>query len=398
MEGSWQEMQLGEAVELKRGYDLPKRLRQEGKIPVVSSSGVSGSHMEAKVEGPGVVTGRYGTIGQVFYVEDAFWPLNTTLYVRDFKGNHPRFISYFLRCLDFMAYSDKAAVPGVNRNHLHLASVLLPPLSEQRRIAAVLGALDDKIELNRKMNKTLEEMAQAIFKSWFIDFDGHTDMVDSELGPIPRGWEVGRLGELVEVEKGLSYKGKFLAQEGRPLVNLNSVLEGGGWKQVGLKFYTGPHKEKHMVVPGDIVVANTEQGHKYLLIGCPAVVPRRIGDEGIFTHHLYRVRIGQGSTVGKYWLYHLLLDRGFRAAVTSYTNGTTVNGLFRDGLKRPFVVVPTEQRAKLFESIVLPLHSRVEVNDEENLVLAELRDTLLPKLISGEIRVPEAEDLAEEAL
>ena len=127
--------------------------------------------MESKVKGPGVITGRYGTLGKVYFVPEDFWPLNTTLYVRDFKGNDPRFIAYCLSELDFSAYSDKAAVPGLNRNHLHEAPVRVPPLTEQRAIAHILGTLDDKIELNRRMNQSLEEMAQALFKSWFIDFD-----------------------------------------------------------------------------------------------------------------------------------------------------------------------------------------------------------------------------------
>jgi predicted GIY-YIG superfamily endonuclease len=116
------------------------------------------------------VTGRYGTIGEVYYITTDYWPLNTALYVKDFKGNNPRFVSYFLRGIDFVAYSDKSAVPGVNRNHLHQAKVTVPPLPVQQRIADVLGKLDDKIELNRRMNQTLEKMAAAIFKSWFIDF------------------------------------------------------------------------------------------------------------------------------------------------------------------------------------------------------------------------------------
>ena len=111
-------------------------------------------HAEPKVSAPGVVTGRYGTIGEVFYLEEDFWPLNTTLYVRDFKGNHPRFVSYFLRCFDFGVYSDKAAVPGINRNHVHEARVRFPDASKQRAIAGVLGALDDKIELNRRIAMT----------------------------------------------------------------------------------------------------------------------------------------------------------------------------------------------------------------------------------------------------
>jgi type I restriction enzyme S subunit len=138
----------------------------------VSSSGVSDYHSIPKVKGPGVVTGRYGTLGQVYFLTEDYWPLNTTLYVCDFKGNDPRFVSYFLRSVDFLAYSDKAAVPGLNRNHLHQALVSYPTdIAEQRTIAHILGTLDDKIELNQRMNETLEAMAQAIFKSWFVDFD-----------------------------------------------------------------------------------------------------------------------------------------------------------------------------------------------------------------------------------
>ncbi|MFU3253943.1 restriction endonuclease subunit S, partial [Pseudomonas aeruginosa] len=170
-DASWKELNLGDVIELKRGYDLPKGKRSVGVIPIVSSSGISDFHSEAMVKGPGVVTGRYGTIGEVFYIDGDFWPLNTTLYVCDFKGSDPRFISYFLRTLDFQAYSDKGAVPGVNRNHLHTAKVRIPALPVQKAIARILDALDSKIDLNHRINQTLEAMAQAIFKSWFIDFD-----------------------------------------------------------------------------------------------------------------------------------------------------------------------------------------------------------------------------------
>lgn len=125
MASGWRQSPLGDVIELKRGYDLPKRDRIPGKTPVVSSSGTTDWHSEAKVRGPGVVTGRYGTLGEIYFIQDDFWPLNTALYVRDFKGNDPRFISYFLRSLDFSAYSDKAAVPGLNRNHLHEAIVTI---------------------------------------------------------------------------------------------------------------------------------------------------------------------------------------------------------------------------------------------------------------------------------
>ncbi|HEY0892478.1 MAG TPA: restriction endonuclease subunit S, partial [Cellvibrio sp.] len=168
----WVEIELGDFIELKRGYDLPQKDRTAGNIPIVSSSGKSGLHGDFKVKGPGVITGRYGTIGEVFYCEENFWPLNTTLYVKDFKGNDPLFTYYFLKTIRFSDYSDKAAVPGINRNHLHKAIVKVPsdPIY-QRHLALKLWELDKKIHLNTKTNQTLESIAQAIFKSWFVDFE-----------------------------------------------------------------------------------------------------------------------------------------------------------------------------------------------------------------------------------
>src|SRR5687768_741222 len=121
-----QPCRLGDVVTLKRGYDLPEAQRQPGTVPIFSSSGLTGLHDCAKVQAPGVVTGRYGTLGEVFYVKEAFWPLNTALYVSDFKGNDPRFISYLLKTLDLTILNDKSGVPGLNRNDLHQIEVEVP--------------------------------------------------------------------------------------------------------------------------------------------------------------------------------------------------------------------------------------------------------------------------------
>ena len=117
--GAWRECLLGDVLTLQRGFDLPNRHRRDGTVPIVSSSGITGFHSEARVIGPGVITGRYGTLGEVFYVDREFWPLNTTLYVRDFKGNDPLFLSYFLRTLDLSSQNTAGAVPGLNRKALH---------------------------------------------------------------------------------------------------------------------------------------------------------------------------------------------------------------------------------------------------------------------------------------
>src|SRR5262249_12706335 len=139
--GGGERRRLGEVLTLKRGYDLPAQRRAPGRVPVVSSSGVTGSPTEAKGRGAGVVPGPYGTIGEVFYIDDDVWPLNTALYVEDFKGNDPRYCAALLKTIAFAAYNGKSAVPGVNRNDLHAIDVVLPPIREQRRIVRVLAAL-----------------------------------------------------------------------------------------------------------------------------------------------------------------------------------------------------------------------------------------------------------------
>ena len=165
----WQKCKLGEQINLKRGYDLPTRLRTDGCIPIYSSSGITGFHNKEKCVGPGVIAGRYGTIGQIFFSKDEYWPLNTTLYVQDFKENHEQFIYYFLQQLDWEQYNDKSAVPGVNRNDVHQEEISLPPLPEQKAIAQVLSSLDDKIDLLHRQNKTLEAIAETLFRQWFIE-------------------------------------------------------------------------------------------------------------------------------------------------------------------------------------------------------------------------------------
>src|ERR1035438_5120787 len=152
----WAAESLGKVVTLQRGYDLSQRLRRPGTVPIITSSGFGGTHCEAKVAGPGVVTGRYGTIGEVFYVQPDFWPLNTTLYVKDFHGNDPLFVSYLLRTIDFHTHSGKSGVPGVNRNDLHEIVVHFPcAKAEQETIAEALSDADALIERSEEHTSEL---------------------------------------------------------------------------------------------------------------------------------------------------------------------------------------------------------------------------------------------------
>ena len=221
-------VQLGDFLTLKRGYDLPEHARLPGEIPVISSSGVTGTHKEAKVYGPGVVTGRYGTLGEVFYIDEPFWPLNTALYVQDFKGNHRRFVSYFLRWVLNGTQSDKAAVPGVNRNDLHARKVQVPDdLSEQAEIASVLSAYDDLIENNRRRIQLLEQAARLLYKEWFVHlrFPGHehTRIIDG----VPEGWEVRPIKEIVEGVYDGPHATPPPAEHGAVFLGIKNITESG---------------------------------------------------------------------------------------------------------------------------------------------------------------------------
>jgi type I restriction enzyme S subunit len=165
----WEQCELGTVVTLQRGHDLPSQDREHGIYPIVSSSGITDHHNCYKAKAPGVVTGRYGTLGEVFYLDCDYWPLNTTLYVKDFKGNHPRWVFYLLRSLNLKDMNIAGAVPGINRNHLHKLNVELPPLQTQQRIAGILSAYDNLIENNLRRIKLLEEMAQITYEEWFVN-------------------------------------------------------------------------------------------------------------------------------------------------------------------------------------------------------------------------------------
>ncbi len=198
---SWRDCTLGDVIKLQRGHDLPERVRVDGPVPIVSSSGVTGRHNVAKADPPGVVTGRYGTIGEVFYVGEPYWPLNTALYVVDFKDNDPRFTAYLLRNSLRNYKSEKAAVPGVDRKVLHLLKVRTTERRRQERVVEILSGYDDLIENNRRRIALLEEAARMLYREWFVHFrfpgHEHVKIIDG----LPEGWERRALADVVDVVK-----------------------------------------------------------------------------------------------------------------------------------------------------------------------------------------------------
>ncbi len=197
-------MRLTDFVWFQRGFDLPQSKFEEGDIPVFGSTSILGYHNIAKVKAPGIITGRSGTLGKFQYAETDFWPHNTTLWVKDFKGNDPKFAYYLLQCLDFTVFNSGGAVPSLNRNLLNAYIVNVPPLETQKKIASILSGYDDLIENNLKRIKILEEMAQQTYEEWFVRmrFPGHESVTMNPETGLPEGWEKVKLGDWIKTSSG----------------------------------------------------------------------------------------------------------------------------------------------------------------------------------------------------
>lgn len=161
-DSEWRVNRFDSFLELQRGFDLPVQKRQDGDVPILASNGQIGWHAESRVGGPGVVTGRSGTIGNVHYVDADFWPLNTTLYVRDFHGNYPKFVYYFLQQFDLSRFATGSGVPTLNRNDVHPIMISLPDTSEQTIIADMLTACDDELSLHVKELSALHQQKKGL--------------------------------------------------------------------------------------------------------------------------------------------------------------------------------------------------------------------------------------------
>ncbi|MCD6654388.1 MAG: restriction endonuclease subunit S [Sulfurovum sp.] len=334
---------------------------------------------------------------------------------------HDKYLYYIISDEAFIQYTVTSAkgtkMPRGDKSAIMNYEVKLPPLPTQKMIAYILSTLDDKIELNRKMNQTLEEMAQALFKSWFVDFDPvhakagcssdeeveavakelgiskevlelfPSEFVESELGMIPKGWEVETISNHIKVVKGKSYKSSELQESRTSLVTLKSFLRGGGYRTDGLKPYTGTYKPEQVVKPGEMVIAYTDVTQAADVIGKPAIV---LDDEevDVFVASL-DVGIVRTITdkVNKMFLYQLFKTPSFQGYILGHTSGTTVLHLSKSWLDSFDMLIPTYQLMQVFGNITQPLFDKFNENIKQIRTLQKTRDSLLPKLLSGELDV-----------
>ena len=360
-----------------------------------------------------IILTHRGTIGQVAYIPehsqfDRYVVSQSQFYIRCNKSKAvPEFVVMYFRSPEgqhqLLANTSQVGVPSIAQpvTYLRTIEIPLPPFSEQRAIAHILGTLDDKIELNRRMNETLEEMARALFKSWFVDFDPvrakmegrHTGLppdvdvlfpdrlVDSELGEIPEGWEVGVLDDAIELLSG-----------GTPRTSVASYWDGD------IPWYTA----KDAPSLSDVFALDTERtitqagvensSTKILPVGTTIITARgtvgRLACLGIpmaMNQTCYGIQGAQGySDFFTYWTVRKAVDE-----LQSRTHGTIFDTITRQTFKIVDMVLPPVNVTEAFECTVNPIMGRILNNLHESQALTDQRDVLLPKLVSGELRIRE---------
>jgi type I restriction enzyme S subunit len=375
--------------------------RRSGKFGVYSSAGLIGSHSEPYTETAGIVIGRKGTVGSVHLSKEPFWPIDTAFYVLDEPQKRDLLFTFYrLSTLGLSQMNSDSAVPGLNRENAHAIEFLVPPLAEQREIAATLGALDNKIELNRRMSATLEEMARSLYRSWFVDFDpvhaklegrqpAFMDEETAALFPdrfgedgLPEGWTLGCLSD-VAINPRTGVKPDQI-DPSTPYIGLEhmpkrSVVLGewGTAEDIG--------SQKSAVRQGDFLFGKLRPYfHK---VGISPV-------DGICSTDIVVVRAKRPEWAG--FVLSVISSDAFVEHTNAGSSGTRMPRTNWGDMGRFEVIQPSVEVAEAFEGLLGIVRKQIIAGVHETKTLATLRDSLLPKLMSGELRVGEAREQIKE--
>jgi len=394
----WCQMTWGELISLEYGKRLQGYKDAKGPVRVYGSNGAVGWTAEPLAPGPGVILGRKGACRGVEYSRYPFFVIDTAYYVKPKVKADVRWLYYAIKHHKLGEIDDGSPIPSTTRSAVYVRPLDFPPLDVQRRIAHILGTLDDKIELNRQMNRTLERIAAAIFKSWFIDFDPvhakaegrdpglpqhiaalfPNSFEDSDLGPIPEGWDVKPIGKAVRCVGGATpstKKREFWEGGTHPFVtpkdmsSLQSPVILGSKRRIT---DAGVEKISSGQLPVGTVILSSRAPIGYLGL---AAVPVSV-NQGVIA------MICDGDLPNQYVLHWTTANMDL---IKSRAGGTTFAEISKRNFRPIPVLVPTKPVLDTFMERVVLLHRRVWLNVRQDRRLAELRDTLLPKLLSGEI-------------
>lgn len=410
MSSEWLLTTVGEFCPFKYGKGLPERDRRSGNFGVYSSAGLVGSHDVAFVKTSGVVIGRKGTVGSVTYSAAPFWPIDTSFYIDDQPDVRDiRYTYYLLKTLGLHLMNTDSAVPGLNRENAHAVEVLVPPLGIQKNVATFLEQIDDRITLIHETNATLETIAQALFKSWFVDFDPvrakaeglepqamdataaalfPDSFEESELGLVPREWATRPIYDMASYINGAAYKAfePNADQRGLPIIKI-AELKAGVTFQTAFSEVAMP--EKYQIKTGDILFSWSGNPDTSI----DTFVWRH--DPALLNQHIFRVL--PHEPIERSFVLQML--RNLKPVFAELARNKQTTGLGHvtvADLKRLHVVHPPRSVIEQFNILAEPIHQMVFGNEQQAKTLTLLRDTLLPRLISGQLRLPEAEALLAE--
>jgi type I restriction enzyme S subunit len=394
---SWMEGTLGDLLVFQRGHDLPDYERKPGDIPVVGSAGVNGYHNVEKAPAPCVTIGRSGaSIGKPFYLNEAFWPHNACLYVKDFKGNNPKFLFYLLGRLGLDQFNSGAAQPSLNRNFLYGAKVRYPDRSEQDRVAAILSAYDDLIENNRRRIALLEGAARQLYKEWFVRFrfpgHEHVKIVDG----VPEGWERVNPESLFSDHIGGGWghdepDGQFSV----PAYVLRGTdipdIKNGGTGGAGVRYDKEGTLKSRFLEPGDVIFevsgGSTTQPIARTLLILDSFLSR-FSERVICASFCKRLRFSDEADA-VFFHFHAMESR-ISGKILEYQKesaSSLKNFNWKDFLTSYEIRFPPKSlRQKLAEDVIAILELQENLA-KQNAALAKARDLLLPKLMNGTIPV-----------
>jgi len=377
---------LGEILELQRGYDLPSSQMKKGDILVAGSNGVIGYHNEARSNHPCITVGRSGSVGKVHYYEQATWAHNTALFVKDFKGNDPKYLYYFLKNLHLDKMFDKGSsvVPSLDRKVVHSLNVPChKDIDCQKRIAAILSKIDRKIELNCAINQNLEAMAKQLYDYWFVQFDfpneegkpykssgGNMVWNEKLKRNIPIGWNNGTLIDIANITMGQSPDGTSYNEIGE------GVLFYQGSTDFGMRF---PSVRQYTTAPSRFA----KKGDILMSVRAPVGAVNIANNDCCIGRGLSALNSKIGSTTH---LYYILND--LRIAFDQRNAaGTTFGSITKEDLYNLPIVIPAKEVISAFDKICSPMFDRQMLLGEEIDTLIKQRDELLPLLLNGQVLV-----------
>ena len=382
-----EKIRLGDLVEFQRGYDLPKNEFKNGTIPVISSNGILGYHNEVKVKEIGITIGRSGTVGFPYLIKQDFFPHNTTLFIKNFNGNNVVYIYYLLKSLNLNEYKSGSGVPTINRNHLHPLKVTATKNKEtQQKIAKILSDIDDKIEVLHQINDNLAELAKTIYDYWFVQFDFPDEngkpykssggkMVYNEVlkREIPEGWEVKKLGEVIE-----KISNNILPTEYQ---NLNYLPIDFLPKR---QFYYDKYDLRENALSSLIKFDEDD-----ILLGAMRVYFHRVCnaiEDGISRNTIFVLRPFEKENKN-YCLFLLDEEKTIQFANDNSTGSSIPYAKWDNGLANYQLVLPKKNILSLFNLKINPIIKKLKINSKQIQHLRSLRDWLLPMLMNGQISV-----------